>query len=65
MVEDFGKEITLQKEIIGKLKDTECLNMTVEKLIRYCIQKSQLKLGEKVKNAFKINDKKYKYYSVL
>ena len=58
MVEDFGKEITLQKEVIGKLKDTECLNMTVEKLIRYCILKSQIKLAEKVKNTFKINDKK-------
>ena len=58
MVEDFGKEMALQKEVISKLKESDCLNMTVENLIRYCIQKSQIKLGEKVKNTFKINDKK-------
>lgn len=44
---------------MGQLKERACMNMSVNELIRYCIQKSQLKQADRIRNVFKIPDKKY------
>ena len=47
-----------QKEISNTLNESECVNMSVTEMIRYCIMKSQLKQADRIRSVFKIPDKK-------
>ena len=49
---------------MGQLKERTCMNMSVEQLIRYCIQKSQLKQADRIRSVFKISDKKFWYIKI-
>lgn len=59
MIGEYIKLLGFQKEIMGQLKERTCMNMSVDQLMRYCIQKSQLKQADRIRNVFKIPDKKY------
>ena len=48
----------IQFEMIKKVKENSCMNMTVDQMVRYCILKKQMPLAEKLKGNFRMNDKK-------
>lgn len=59
MITEHIKLLGFQKEIMGQLKEKDCMDMSVDQLIRYCILKSQLKQADRIRSVFKISDKKY------
>lgn len=58
MIEDMMRLAGIQVEIVKKVKENDCLDMTVEQMIRYCVLKKQIPLAERLKGNFRINDKK-------
>ena len=47
-----------QKEIANQLNEQDCVDMSVTEMIRYCVLKSQLKQADRIRNVFKLSDKK-------
>lgn len=58
MITEHIKLLGFQKEIMGQLKEKDCMDLSVDQLIRYCILKSQLKQADRIRSVFKISDKK-------
>lgn len=55
---DHLKLLGFQKEISGQLKDSSCTELSVDELMSFCIKNSQLKQADRIRNVFKIPDKK-------
>lgn len=58
MITEHIKLLGFQKEIMGQVKEKDCMDLSVDQLIRYCILKSQLKQADRIRSVFKIPDKK-------
>lgn len=58
MITEHIKLLGFQKEIMGQVKEKDCIDLSVDQLIRYCILKSQLKQADRIRSVFKIPDKK-------
>ena len=56
---DHLKLLGFQKEISGQVKEGCCTELSVDELIGFCIQNSQLKQADRIRSVFKIPDKKY------
>ena len=58
MIGEELKVLGFQKEISNQLNEKDCVDMSVTEMIRYCVMKSQLKQADRIRNVFKLSDKK-------
>lgn len=58
VVSDHMKLLGFQKEISQQVKEADCTECSVDELIDFCVQHSQLKQADRIRSSFKIPDKK-------
>ena len=62
MITEHLKLLDFQKDISGIVKDQSCCDLSVYKLIRFCCLNNQMKQADRIRNTFKVPDKRFLFY---